>query len=184
MPFRYRLQKILDFRIRKKEEQLQNVRNAQALVLKIEGLIDRNNKEIATTRINMRQADFSMYEAYDNFLKHLYVKGEQLEADRQEAQKALEIEKDKLRELEKAVKVLEKHKERSREAYLEEEKQIELKRLSEVAIQKYFAKTKAQQEEELAEMLKNSQYSEGTDINEYLEYPDSDRNSTTNNNAG
>ena len=47
MPFRYRLQKILDFRIRKKEEQLQEVRKAQAVVLKIEALIERNNKEIA-----------------------------------------------------------------------------------------------------------------------------------------
>lgn len=161
MPFRYRLQKILDFRIRKKEEQLQNVRKAQALVLKIEGLIDRNNKEIASTRINMRQAEFSMYEAFDNFLKHLYVKGESLEEDKRQAMAALEIEKDKLRELEKAVKVLEKHKERNKEAYLEEEKQIELKRLSEVAIQKYFAKTREQQEEELAELMKDPLYSEG-----------------------
>lgn len=160
MPFRYRLQKILDFRIRKKEEQLQNVRNAQALVLKIEGLIERNNKEIAQTRINMRQADFMMYESYDNFLKHLYEKGEALELDRQKAQEALEEEKDKLRELEKAVKVLEKHKEHSREAYLEEEKQAELKRLSEVAIQKYFAKTREQQEEELLELMQNPKYNE------------------------
>lgn len=164
MPFRYRLQKILDFRIRKKEEQLQNVRNAQALVLKIEGLIERNNKEIASTRMNMRQADFSMYEAYDNFLKHLYVKGENLEADRQKAQQALDVEKDKLRELEKAVKVLEKHKEHSKEAYIEEEKKAELKLLSEVAIQKYFAKTKEKQEEDqeeiLKELMKNPLYNE------------------------
>lgn len=46
MPFRYRLQKILDFRIRKKEEQLQNVRNAQALVLKIEGLLTETTKKL------------------------------------------------------------------------------------------------------------------------------------------
>ncbi len=160
MPFVYRLQKILDFRNRKKEEQLQKVREAQAVVLKIEGLIERNNQEIASTRINMRQADFTMYEAFDNYLKHLYVKGEQLEVDRQEAQEALDVEKEKLRELEKAVKVLEKHKEHSREAYLEEEKQAELKRLSEVAIQKYFARTRAEQEEELAEMMKNPEYNQ------------------------
>lgn len=167
MPFRYRLQKILDFRIRKKEEQLQNVRNAQALVLKIEGLIERNNQEIASTRMNMRQADFSMYEAYDNYLKHLYVKGENLEMDRQKAQEALDEEKDKLRELEKAVKVLEKHKEHGREAYIEEEKKAELKNLSEVAIQKYFAKTKAkqeeEQEEELLQLMRNPLYSEESD---------------------
>ena len=102
----------------------------------------------------MRVAPFTEYEAYDNFLKHLYVKAEGLEIDRQKAQEALDVEKDKLRELEKAVKVLEKHKEHSREAYLEEEKQIELKKLSEIAIQKYFAKTKEKQEEELEELMK------------------------------
>ncbi len=175
MPFRYRLQKILDFRIRKKEEQLQNVRNAQALVLKIEGLIERNNQEIASTRVNMRQADFTMYEAYDNYLKHLYVKGENLEVDRQKAQEALDEEKDKLRELEKAVKVLEKHKEHCKEAYIEEEKKAELKLLSEVAIQKYFAKNKEKQEEEQEEELKmllqnplyNEDLNEGKETNEY-----------------
>lgn len=160
MPFRYRLQKILDFRIRKKEEQLQNVRQAQAVVLKIEALIERNNQEINTTRVNMRQAQFWEYESYDNFLKHLYTKGEELEIDRKKAQEALDIEKDKLRELEKAVKVLEKHKEHSREAYIEEEKKAELKQLSEVAIQKYFARTRQQQEEELEELMKNPQYQE------------------------
>ncbi len=176
MPFRYRLQKILDFRIRKKEEQLQVVRNAQALVLKIEGLIERNNQEIASTRANMRQADFTMYEAYDNYLKHLYVKGENLEADRQKAQEELDKEKDKLRELEKAVKVLEKHKEHAKEAYIEEEKKAELKLLSEVAIQKYFARTKEkneeEQEQELLELMKNPLYNEdlneGTNSNEYF----------------
>ena len=106
----------------------------------------------------MRKADFRQYEMYDNFLKHLYLKGEELEIDRIEAQKALDIEKEKLKELEKAVKVLEKHKEHAKEAYLEEEKQAELKQLSEVAVQKYFERTRAQQEEELEELLKNPEY--------------------------
>lgn len=166
MPFRYRLQKILEFRIRKKEEQLQEVRKAQSLVLKIEGLIDRNNKEIADTRTNMRQADFSMYEAYDNFLKHLYVKGENLEIDRQNALDALEIEKDKLRKLEQGVKVLENHKERAREIYLEEEKATELKRLSEVAVQRHFAKTRDAKEEE-EKILEQLRQIEGEYFNEY-----------------
>ena len=124
----------------------------------------------------MRQADFTMYEAYDNYLKHLYVKGENLEADRQKAQEELDKEKDKLRELEKAVKVLEKHKEHAKEAYIEEEKKAELKLLSEVAIQKYFARTKEkneeEQEQELLELMKNPLYNEdlneGTNSNEYF----------------
>lgn len=165
MPFRYRLQKILDFRIRKKDEQLQNVRNAQALVLKIEGLIERNNNEISQTRINMRKADFMQYEAYDTYLKHLYEKGEALEADRQKAQEALDEEKRKLVELEKAVKVLEKHKEHAKDAYLEEEKKVELKQLSEVAVQKYFERTREQQEEELEELMKELEKNENDNPN-------------------
>jgi flagellar export protein FliJ len=165
MPFQYRLQKILEFRIRKKEEQLQEVRKAQALVLKIEGLIERNNNEIAAARNNMKQADFTMYEAYDNYLKHLYVVGENLEIDLKNAQDALEIEKEKLKKLEQAVKILEKHKERARETYLEEEKAAELKQLSEIAVQRHFAKTKNSTEEE--ELLEQLRQLEGQDFNEY-----------------
>lgn len=154
MPFHYRLQKILDFRIKKKEEQLQVVILAQQEVYRIDGLIDKNNNDITSTRENMRKADFMMMEAYDNYLKHLYEKGEQLEAQKQEAIEKLEAEKEILIELEKAVKVLEKHKERALESYKEEEKVIELKRLSEVAVQKHFAKTKELKEEELLEELK------------------------------
>jgi len=151
MPFRYRLQRILDFRIRKKEEQLQNVIRAQNEVLRIEGLIDQNNKAISETRINMRKADPMMYESYDKFLKSLYDKGEELELMHKEALRALEIEKQKLIECEKEVKVLEKHKERAKEMYLEEERQLENKTLSEVAVQKYYAKNLEKIEQELKE---------------------------------
>lgn len=44
MPFRYRLQKFLEIRIRKKEEQLQEVIKAQAEVDRIELLIIKNNR--------------------------------------------------------------------------------------------------------------------------------------------
>ena len=66
MPFRYRLQKILDLRIMKKEEQELAVVRARQEVARVENLIDQNNQEITSTRENMRNADFRMYEAYDN----------------------------------------------------------------------------------------------------------------------
>lgn len=163
MPFRYRLQKILDFRIKKKEEQLQVVILAQQEVYRIEGLIELNKKEIAATIVNMRKSDPMMYEAFDNFLKHLYEKDERLHYERENAIEILNQEKEKLIELEKAVKVLEKHKERALEVYRAEEKNIELKRLSEVAVQKHFAKTKELNEEELLEELK---LIEGENFNE------------------
>lgn len=163
MPFYYRLQKILDFRIKKKDEQLQVVILAQQEVYRIEGLIELNKREIESSIQNMRKADFTMLEYYDNYIKHLYKKEEQLFVERQKAIDILEQEKEKLVELEKAVKVLEKHKERALEVYKEEEKTIELKRLSEVAVQKHFAKTRDLTEEELEEELKRI---EGENFNE------------------
>ncbi len=149
MPFRYRLQKVLDFRIRKKEEQLQEVLKAKNEVDRIQGLIELNRKEISGVIQVMRTTpDFSLIDSYDKYLKHLYEKEEDLIKQKEEALKVLEEEKKKLVECEKEVKVLEKHKEKMKEIYLEEEKQAENKQLSEVAVQKYFQKTKAQKEEE------------------------------------
>ena len=149
MPFRYRLQKVLDFRIKKKEEQLQEVLKAKNEVDRIQGLIDQNNREISGVIQTMRSTkDFRMMDSYDKYLKHLYEKGEELENQKQEAVKKFEEEKQKLVEREKEVKVLEKHKEKAKEQYIEEEKAAENKQLSEVAVQKYFRQTKERKEEE------------------------------------
>ena len=80
MPFRYRLQKVLDFRERKKEEQAQVVQ--------------------------------------------------------------------------KAVKVLEKHKEKQREIFKAEEKAAELKQYSELGVTRYYRQNLERQEEEEKEILK------------------------------
>ena len=154
MPFRYRLQKILDFRIRKKEEQLQVVQKAQQAVFEAEENIRKNNEEIRDTQINMRQANPMMYETYDKYLIHLWEKAEQLEQIRQEAQRRLDIEKHKLIKLEQGVKVLEKHKEKNREAYIAEEKAAELKQFSELGVTRFFAQSKEKQEEEEKEVLR------------------------------
>lgn len=157
MPFRYRLQKILDFRIRKKEEQLMVVQKAQQAVFIAEENIRKNNEEIHSTQVNMRSADPMMYDTYDKYLIHLWEKAEQFEQIRVEAQKQLDIEKQKLVVLEQAVKVLEKHKEKSREAYIEEEKKAELKGYSELGVQRYFQQSQEKQAEEEQEVLKQLQ---------------------------
>ena len=162
MPFRYRLQKILDLRIMKKEEQELVVVRARQEVARIENLIDQNNQEIASTRENMRKADFTMYEAYDTYLKHLYDKGVELEEEKQKALDKLEEEKQKLFELEKEVNVLEKHKERLKEIYLEEEKKAELKQLSEIGSQRFFLRTREEKEEK--EMLKQMAIEAGIEV--------------------
>ncbi len=150
MPFRYRLQKVLEFRIRKKEEQLLVVQKAQQAVLEAEENIRKNEEEIRTTKLNMRQADPMMYEAFDKYLVHLWEKAEQLEEIRKEKQRILDEEKAKLVKLEQGVKVLEKHKEKNKEAYIAEEKAAELKKYSELGVTRYFRQSQEKAEEEEA----------------------------------
>ena len=153
MPFVYRLQKILDFRIRKKEEQLLVVQKAQQDVYIAEEKIRQNEAEIQQTIKNKRTADFRMMEYYDNYLHHLWDKADALEQERQRLQAILEEEQRKLVKLEQAVKVLEKHKEKQKEAYLEEQKAIELKQFSEIGVQRFFIHSR-EEAEELEEQLR------------------------------
>lgn len=148
MPFVYRLQKVLDFRIRKKEEQLMVLQKAQQALYEAEADIQRNNAEIEATKQNQRHADFTMMEAYDNYLHHLWEKAEQLELVRQEKEEIVQQEMQKLVELEQAVKVLEKHKEKSRDAYIAEKKAAELKNMSELGVQRYFQQSRETREEQ------------------------------------
>ena len=148
MPFVYRLQKVLDFRIRKKEEQLMILQKAQQALYMAEADIQRNNEEIVVTKQAQRQADFTMMEAYDNYLHHLWEKGEQLEIIRQEKAEIVQQEVQKLVELEQAVKVLEKHKEKNKDAYIAEQKAIELKNMSELGVQRYFQQSRETKEEQ------------------------------------
>ena len=154
MPFVYRLQKILDFRIRKKEAQLLEVQKAQAALYQAEEDIRRNLMEIEGTKQNMRHCDYTRMEAYDKYLHHLWDKGDQLEVVRQEKEAILKQEVMKLVELEQAVKVLEKHKEKNKEEFLKEEKAAELKNYSELGVQRYFQQTQEKISEEEEELLK------------------------------
>lgn len=155
MPFVYRLQKILDFRIRKKEEQLLITQKAQQAVFIAEENIRKNNEEIQQTIHNKKnEKDFRMMEYYDKYLHHLWDKADALEAERKRVQAILDEEKQKLIKCEQAVKVLEKHKEKQKDAYLEEEKAKELKQFSEIGVQRFFIHSKELEEEEEAELQK------------------------------
>ena len=85
----------------------------------------------------MRTADPSLYEYYDNFLKHLYEESEKLEQIRQQLQAVLDEEIKKLVKCEQNVKVLEKHKDKNKEIYIQEEKNQELKQYSELGVTRF-----------------------------------------------
>ena len=161
MPFKYRLQKVLDFRIRKKEEQLLVVQKAQQAVYEAEDNIRRNEQEIQTTKEGMRHADPMMFDHYDKYLIHLWEKAEELKQILIEAEQVLAEEKMKLVKLEQAVKVLEKHKERHREIYIEEEKAAELKQYSELGVVRFYRQNKEKLEQEEKEILKELEKIEG-----------------------
>ncbi len=155
MAFKYRLQKILEIRIRKKEEQLQAVIKAQEEVDRIELLIIKNLEQIKTLSSQMRSADPMMFNQYDKFIKHLWEEDEKLKAQKQEAILALEKEKELLKVKEQEVNVLEKHKEHQKEDYMKEQKAAELKELNEIGSQKYFIRNREKlKEEELEELQK------------------------------
>lgn len=159
MPFRYRLQKILEIRIRKKEEQLQIVIKAQEEVNRIEFLILKNREQIELSTQQMRTSDPMMYDQFDKFIKHLWEENEKLQQQKQEAIENLEKEKAILVIKEQEVNVLEKHKENQKEEYIKEQKAKELKELNEIGSQKFFIKSKEQKEEqELLEYLENQKH--------------------------
>ncbi len=140
MPFRYRLQKVLDFRINQKEEQLMRVQKAQSAVNEAENNIKKNNQNIVDTKNGMRSADPSLYDYYDKFLKHLYEEAERLEQVRKELQEILDEEIRKLVKCEQNVKVLEKHKDKNKEIYIAEEKAQELKTFSDIGVTRFYRK--------------------------------------------
>lgn len=154
MPFKYRLQKFLEIRIKEKEAQLKVVQEAQNAVIAVENKIIQNNKNIQDTRINMRKSDPRMYDGFDKFLKHLYEVGEQLEIEKKEAEKKLQQEMEILKEKEQKVNVLDKHKEHKKEEYLYEEKMAELKNLNEIGSQKHFMRQRENKETEENESRK------------------------------
>lgn len=158
MPFRYRLQKILEIRIRKKEEQLQVVIKAQEEVNRIEYLIIENRKQIETLTKQMRSADPMMFDQYDKYIKHLWEEDEKLQEEKRQAVENLNKEKEILKIKEQEVNVLEKHKEHQKEDYIKEQKALELKELNEIGSQKFFIRNREKmQEQELIEYLEKQQ---------------------------
>lgn len=148
MPFRYRLQKVLEFRIRKKEAQLIVVQKAQEAYLAAKAETKKNMDELQSIIAQKTQADPRMMDTYDRYIHHLWEKDVQLRQIEEEKLQIISQEKQKLVECEMEVKVLEKHKEKCREIYKEEEKAIELNQMSEVGIQKFFLRSREEKEEQ------------------------------------
>jgi flagellar export protein FliJ len=138
MPFRYRLQNIYNMRERKLKEQEQVVNEAQNTCRKIQARIDAKYAERDDVRHQRKTIDPMMLKSIDDLLIHLATQIASIKEELVEAQRILKEEEDKLAICRQEVEALEKHKERCKEEWLEEEKQAEMKMLDEVGSQRYF----------------------------------------------
>lgn len=136
--FAYRLQKVFELRERKKKQQEQRVIEAQRHVRDIELAIEEKKNEMRIVQQNMRTAPHTLMTAHDDFLQHLNIQLDMLYDDLRQAQAILEEERKLLIKAQADLEALNKHKEKAREEWLEEEKRQEMKVLDEVGGQRYF----------------------------------------------
>ncbi|MCE2931280.1 MAG: flagellar FliJ family protein [Vampirovibrionales bacterium] len=138
MPFRYRLQNIYNMRERKKKEQEQVVNEAQNAVRKVQVRMDAKIAEREDVRHQRKTINPMMLDTIDKLLVRYAEQIVEIKTELDEANRLLKEEEEKLAICRQELEALEKHKERAKEEWLEEEKQAEMKMLDEVASQRYF----------------------------------------------
>ena len=158
--FVYRLQKVFELRERKKKEQEQRVIEAQRRVREVEMAIEEKKNEIRMIRKNMLNSPHTLMAAHDEFLHHLNQQLDELHQDLALAKQKLDEERKLLIQAQAELEALVKHKEKAHEAWLEEQKRLEMKVLDEVAGQRYF---RAQQEQLAEEWADAAALAEETD---------------------
>jgi flagellar FliJ protein len=153
MPFRYRLQNIYNLRERKKKEQEQVVNDAQNAVRKVQVRLDAKVAEREDVRQQRKTANPMMLDNIDKLLIRYAEQIVEIKTELEEVQRILKEEEAKLAICRQELEALEKHRERAKEEWLEEENQAEMKLLDEVASQRYFRQMveSAQETEESGE---------------------------------
>jgi flagellar FliJ protein len=153
MPFRYRLQNIYNLRERKKKEQEQVVNDAQNAVRKVQVRLDAKVAEREDVRQQRKTANPMMLDNIDKLLIRYAQQIVEIKTELEDVQRILAEEEAKLAICRQELEALEKHRERAKEEWLEEENQAEMKLLDEVASQRYFRQMveSAQEAEESGE---------------------------------
>jgi flagellar export protein FliJ len=125
-------------RERKKKEQEQVVNEAQNAVRKVQVRLDAKVSEREDVRHQRKTINPMMLDTIDKLLVRYAEQIVEIKTELDEANRILKEEEEKLAICRQELEALEKHKERAKEEWLEEEKQAEMKMLDEVASQRYF----------------------------------------------
>lgn len=149
MAFRYRLQKIYDLRERRLRAQEKRVREAADAVEAAQAAENAKRQDITKTQAERLQAHHMQWTLYDKWLRKLDRELDRLIEETHAAKRHLDEEREKLLKAQADLEALNKHRDRAKEEWQEEEKQREMKQLDEVATQRYFRATQAAQLEEI-----------------------------------
>jgi flagellar export protein FliJ len=125
-------------RERKKKEQEQVVNDAQNAVRKVQVRLDAKVAEREDVRHQRKTANPMMLDNIDKLLIRYAEQIVEIKTELEEVQRILKEEEAKLAICRQELEALEKHRERAKEEWLEEENQAEMKLLDEVASQRYF----------------------------------------------
>ncbi|MEB3244425.1 MAG: flagellar export protein FliJ [Vampirovibrionales bacterium] len=155
--FAYRLQKVFELRERKKQEQERRVQQATEAVKLAKQRVQANRDEHKQVLNHMYRSPSTMYEYHDRYLNKLDVLLVQLKASLEEAEQRLQEEREKLLKAQAELDALVKHKDKAYEEWQAEEKQLDMRRLDEVAGQRYFRQQAQNAQDDLAEALQRSE---------------------------
>lgn len=162
--FVYRLQKIFELRERRVKQQEQRVIEARRHVQEIEAAIEEKKNEIRLLRQNMLTAPHTLMSSHDEYIHKCNHDLDQLYDDLEAAKRRLREETQLLVKYQSELEALEKHKEKSREAWFEEQKRLEMKQLDEVASQRFFRAREADREEAYEDALQAIEDGEDIDL--------------------
>ena len=122
MPFKYRLQKVLELREQRLEDAKTAFQKASSAVIEVEKKIKKNERDILEIRKRLASGKTEGSPAiYINRLKYLQNKAEKLEQELERAKNKLEEAKQKMVKAQQDKEILERHKQKEKKKYQDEE---------------------------------------------------------------
>ena len=141
--FLYRLQKVLDLRIRKADQLKLELASATRLrdaeVVKLNQLVERRQKAQKALETQLAEGAVAEVQMTNDFIQAVNAKVEAQNKAVARANKNVEELRKKLLEASKERQIMDKHKEKKREEWLLEQKRIEAKNTDEMAGNIYHA---------------------------------------------
>lgn len=142
MPFRFRLQKVLDYRQEIEKMEAQKLARYRSIRLEEEralGLLQKEGDELEAYMRSRQECSLDIFslQAAEHYSCQLQERIGQQEKKIEEAQRQENEQRAEVVEARRRAAVLEKLKEKKKEEYLEQEKLLEQKKVDEISLYRY-----------------------------------------------